>query len=61
MEKEKYWGKGEFANMPKEVMMKSYPKEYSSDPHLDDTIVRLDSDARSANKKIRKDMDRGMY
>lgn len=58
----KAWGHGSFANMPSEVVMKDYPKPgFSSDGHLDDTIVRLDGDAKDARKKKMKTMSKGMY
>ncbi len=54
-------GHGEFANMPQAAVMRPYPKGKSGDPHLDDTITRLDSDAADAEKRTRKTMSKGMY
>lgn len=54
-------GHGDFANMPQHVMMHPYPKGKSGDEHLDDTIRRLDGDSVDAEKKIRKNMSKGMY
>ena len=55
-------GQGKFANMPTEVVMKEYPKPgYSGDTHLDDTIVRLDSDSDNAAKKVRGNRPDSMY
>lgn len=54
-------GHGEFANMPQHAIMKPYPSMYSTDPHLDDTIVRIDGDTQDTEHKIRKDMRKGMY
>lgn len=56
------WGKGEFANMPKESVMKQYPAMTSyMDGGLDDTITRLESDAKQVKRGERKNLDRGMY
>lgn len=56
------WGHGEYANMPKEVVMASYPKGgYSTDPHLDDTIQRLDSDSMDAEHIVMRQKHRSMY
>lgn len=58
----KAWGHGSFANMPQEVVMSPYPKpNYSTDGHLDDTIVRLDGDTSDAKRKKHKDLSKGMY
>jgi len=54
-------GHGEFANMPQHPIMKAYPVLKSGDKHLDDTIVRLDGDSVDAEKKVRKNMSKGMY
>ncbi len=55
-------GEGSFANMPKDVKMKEYPKPgYSGDRHLDDTITRLDSDTSDAMTKQRKSKPGSMY
>jgi len=56
------WGHGEFANMPKDVEMVPYPKGgYSSDPHLDDTISRLETDSRDAEDMLRRQKHKSMY
>ena len=58
----KAWGRGSFANMPQEVIMKEYPKGgYSTDGHLDDTIARLDDDSADAAKIIRRQKHKSMY
>jgi hypothetical protein len=48
----KAWGKGEFANMPKEVKMSAYPasKQYGGD-YEDDTMVRIDAENSRTNSK----------
>jgi hypothetical protein len=52
----KGWGKsGAQANLPQEPVMKNYPKaSYSMDESIDDTIVRLDSDAADSAKKLKR-------
>lgn len=56
------WGKGQFANMPSEVVMKPYPKGgYSTDGHLDDTIQRLDGDSTNAEGIVRRQKHKSMY
>ncbi len=58
----KAWGHGEFANMPKEVKMKEYPKmPYKDLDNIDDTEGRLEDDAQHAERGERKNLDRGMY
>jgi hypothetical protein len=57
----KVWGQGEFANMPKDVMMHPYPVIYPKDEGIDDTISRLDEDSNDARFRKKKDMDKGMY
>jgi hypothetical protein len=48
------WGKGEFANMPKEVSMKSYPKANEYGPSdLDDTMTEIDRVNSMAHKRSR--------
>lgn len=48
-------GLGEHSNMPKEVMMKDYPKvRLASDPGLDDTIDRLDDENDQGQGKRRR-------
>lgn len=48
----KAWGKGEFANMPKETKMQAYPKasEYGPDD-LDDTMTEIDRVNSKAHTK----------
>lgn len=50
----RYWGKGEHANMPKDVKMKDYPKanEYGASIE-DDTMGRVDSENMRAHSKSR--------
>lgn len=50
----KAWGKGEFANMPKEVKMDMYPKasEFGAGD-LDDTMTGIDQVNRKAAAKTR--------
>ena len=46
------WGKGEFANMPKDVQMKSYPKANEFGPgNLNDTMVEIDQTTSKAHTK----------
>jgi len=54
MAKEKMSGKGEFANMPREVKMQAYPKshEYGASD-LNDTMEEIDQVNASAHKKAR--------
>ncbi len=48
----KAWGKGEFANMPKEVKMDMYPKANEFGPgNLDDTMTEIDRVNGVAHKK----------
>jgi len=54
-------GHGDFANMPQTPMIRPYPKNKSGDGHLDDTMVRLDGDSVDSEKKIRKNLSKGMY
>lgn len=59
---DKHWGQGQFANMPKDAVMMEYSKEnYGTDPRIDDTMVRLDSDARENARKGRRSPSEGMY
>lgn len=47
-------GRGEHANMPKEVMMKSYPKANEFGPDVeDDTMGRIDQENKRAHSKAR--------
>jgi hypothetical protein len=58
----KPWGQGNFANMPQDVRMQSYPKmPYKELDTIDDTEGRLETDAKQAEKGQRKNLDRGMY
>lgn len=56
-------GQGKHANMPTEVVMEEYPSNgYSYNmPELDDTMMRLEGDAKQESGKKRKNLDRGMY
>ena len=50
----KAWGKGEFANMPKEVKMDAYPKANEFGPgDLDDTMTEIDACNARAHKKAK--------
>lgn len=48
----KAWGRGEFANMPKEEKMQQYPKANQYGPSdLDDTMSGIDqANAKAASK-----------
>lgn len=49
------WGKGEFANMPKEVKMNQYPKAAEFGPgNLDDTMTEIDRVNLKAHNKSHK-------
>ena len=49
------YGQGEFANMPQEVKMKSYPKAYEYGPDvLDDTMGTVDKSNSRAHTTSRK-------
>lgn len=49
------WGRGEFANMPKEVKVGSYPKSHQDGPGVeDDTMVRIDAENKRAEKKSQR-------
>jgi hypothetical protein len=51
----KAWGKGEFANMPKEVKMNMYPKSHQFGPGMeDDTMTRVDAENSRAEMKSHK-------
>jgi len=51
------WGKGEFANMPKEVKMSAYPKAHEMGPTVeDDTMGRVDAENKRAESKSHKYM-----
>ena len=48
------WGKGEHANMPKEVKMDAYPKSHEFGPgNLDDTMTGIDHTNARAHSKTR--------
>lgn len=51
------WGRGEHANMPKDMQMKSYPKahEYGAGD-LDDTMTEIDRVNGMAHKKARSNV-----
>lgn len=52
----KAWGRGEHANMPKEVQMKDYPKNRGRSDSLDDTMKEIDrtisSSVATAQKRV---------
>lgn len=51
----RYWGNGEFANMPKETKMKDYPKAKEFGPTvLDDTMGTVDKSNSQAHDKSRR-------
>ena len=51
----KYWGSGEFANMPKETRMKAYPKASQFGPTvLDDTMGHVDVTNEDAHDTSRR-------
>lgn len=51
----KAWGKGEFANMPKETKMDMYPKSHEAGPGvLDDTMTGIDASNKKSSGKTRK-------
>lgn len=50
----KYWGKGEFANMPKDVKMDMYPKSKLDDDYEDDTINRIDGENNQMQGKRKR-------
>lgn len=51
----KAWGKGEFANMPKDVKMNMYPKANEFGPgDLDDTMNEIDGTTSRAHSKSHK-------
>jgi len=53
----KAWGKGQNANMPKEVKMDSYPKSNQFGPsNLDDTMKEIDRVNGVAHKRARSRM-----
>ena len=53
----KVMGAGEHANMPKEVMMKNYPKANEFGPTvLDDTQGNIDKENRRSDEKARRYM-----
>lgn len=54
---EKAWGKGEHANMPKEIKMQAYPKSHEFGPtDLDDTMTHVDQVNGRAHSKARSNM-----
>ena len=53
----KVWGKGEFANMPKDVKMNAYPKANQYGPgNLDDTMTEIDRVNSKAHTKARSNL-----
>lgn len=56
MAKEKYYGgKGSFANMPQEKMMKSYPKQaYGNYGKYQDSMESIDAFGRECVGKLQK-------
>lgn len=55
MAKRYFNGKNGFANMPKEVIMKSYPKvDYSMNEYIDDTIVGIDEQMKADKRGVKK-------
>lgn len=53
----KAWGKGEHANMPKDIKMDMYPKANEYGPSdLDDTMTEIDRVNSMAHKKSRSNM-----
>lgn len=53
----KAWGKGEFANMPKELKMNAYPKANQFGPgDLDDTMTGIDRSNSAAASKTRSNL-----
>lgn len=58
----KSWGAGQPANMPKEVVMKEYPRNvYGDSVRFRDDINRLQDDAHQDQKIKRRNVNRGMY
>lgn len=53
----KAWGRGEFANMPKDVKMQAYPrgKNYRGGV-LNDTITGIDEVSRVSENKAQKNL-----
>lgn len=52
---DKAMGQGDFANMPKDVKMESYPKANQFGPGvLDDTMVEIDRTTKVASGKSHK-------
>jgi len=50
----KVWGRGEHANMPKEVKMDAYPKAIEYGPSMeDDTMTRVDEENRRSDSRAR--------
>ena len=50
------WGKGEFANMPKETKMDTYPKNRGQGGSLDDTLTGIDRSISEAETQSRRHM-----
>lgn len=50
----KAWGRGEHANMPKEVKMSMYPRSNEAGPmEENDTMTRVDAENKRARMKTR--------
>lgn len=45
------WGRGQHANMPKETVMKDYPKTSMRSDSLDDTMTGIDRSVSSSVSK----------
>lgn len=53
----KAWGKGEFANMPKEVKMNAYPRANEYGPgDLDDTMTEIDRSNSKSKSKMKSNV-----
>ena len=51
------WGRGQQANMPKEVRMDTYPKAHEMGPTVEnDTMTRVDAENKRAHAKTRSYM-----
>lgn len=52
----KAWGTGQHANMPKETVMKDYPKPSMRSDNLDDTITGVDRCVSSSVSKSKSNL-----
>ena len=51
------WGRGEHANMPKEVKLDMYPKAHEMGPSVEnDTMSRVDTENKQAHSQTRRHM-----